>query len=356
MAMTKEEKIIRKFERLYGLDYEISKEHSLTPEQLLYIQKYTSVRTCGETILKYRKPTTLDHLYNLIVECLSYGRNLSLEKATCMYGKELGEIKFKECSASKAITLKKMIDMYGEDEGKVRWKSYCDKQAVSNTFEYKQEKYGWTKEQFDEYNASRAVTLDNLVNRHGEEKGNQMFDDYCEKQRYVGITREYFIETYGEKDGMKKYVDMLIAKAAQDGITKTSDKSNIFIDNFSNEINNDSHIKEFVLYDYDTDKVYAYDYINHELKLCIEFNGVYWHMKPSLYKSSDIHKLRNNTASQIWERDLIKKESFLKKYPDYKYVYVWEDEAYHNYLRSDYSLNETYMNELIQSLGLKVVV
>lgn len=44
------------------------------------------------------------------------------------------------------------ILMFGEEEGLKKWNHYCELQSKSNTFEYKKEKYGWTKEDFDAYN------------------------------------------------------------------------------------------------------------------------------------------------------------------------------------------------------------
>lgn len=104
-------------------------------------------------------------------------------------------------------------------------------------------------------------------------------------------------------------------------------------------------------------KLYELDYVNHDLKLCIEFNGVYWHMKPSLYEPNDINNTLCLTASTIWSKDAIKKDVFLSKYPDYKYIYVWEDEAYINYKNdSKTELNEQYMFDLIAELGLTVAL
>ena len=112
----------------------------------------------------------------------------------------------KICSQTVGITENAMIRKWGEKEGKKRWKSYCDKQAETNTFEYKQEKYGWSKEQFEEFNKSRAVTLELCIERHGEEAGRKMWDEYCERQRYT-TSLEYMIEEYGEEEGTKKYKD-----------------------------------------------------------------------------------------------------------------------------------------------------
>jgi hypothetical protein len=53
-------------------------------------------------------------------------------------------------------TLENMILRYGEIEGTKKWNSYINKQSITNTYEYKKEKYGWDKITFDQYNKSRA--------------------------------------------------------------------------------------------------------------------------------------------------------------------------------------------------------
>lgn len=70
----------------------------------------------------------------------------------------------------------------------------CDKQAYSNSLEYKQIKHGWTKEQFDTYNKSRATTKKSLIEKYGEQEGTQKWKEYCNKQSYAGCKLEYFIE------------------------------------------------------------------------------------------------------------------------------------------------------------------
>jgi len=74
-----------------------------------------------------------------------------------------------------------MIKKYGITEGAERWNSYCKKQADSNKFEYKQEKHGMTYEEYDEYNKSRAVTLDNMIKRYGVQDGLFHWNQYVER-------------------------------------------------------------------------------------------------------------------------------------------------------------------------------
>ena len=68
---------------------------------------------------------------------------------------------------------------WGVELGKQKWQEYKNKQAEKNKFEYKQNKFGWTKEKFDEFNKSRAVTLKNMINRYGQEIGNEKWKTYC---------------------------------------------------------------------------------------------------------------------------------------------------------------------------------
>ena len=112
------------------------------------------------------------------------------------------------CDARQSVTKEKMIKKYGITEGTERWNSYCKKQADSNKFEYKHEKHGMTYEEYDEYNKSRAVTLDNMIKRYGVQDGLFHWNQYVERQRYT-CTLEYFIEKYGDTIGTEKYNDFV---------------------------------------------------------------------------------------------------------------------------------------------------
>ena len=74
------------------------------------------------------------------------------------------------------VTLENMSRKYPRAEAEERYRIYIEKQRVKNTYEFKKQKYGWTEEQFNEYNKSRAVTLENCIKKHGEEKGTRIFN------------------------------------------------------------------------------------------------------------------------------------------------------------------------------------
>ena len=116
----------------------------------------------------------------------------SLEECIKKYGEVEGKKRWEKYCKSISITLNKFIEKYGEVEGKKRWDSYREKQRITNTYEYKKEKYGMTKEEFITYNKSRACTLENLIKRHGKKEGQDIWDEYVFRQAYT-TTREYFI-------------------------------------------------------------------------------------------------------------------------------------------------------------------
>jgi len=94
-----------------------------------------------------------------------------------------------------AITENNLIKKWGEEVGKEKWKTYCNKQSLTNKFEYKMEKYGWTKDKFDEYNKSRSITLDIMIKKYGENIGIIKWNDYIEKQKTTK-SKSYVIEKH----------------------------------------------------------------------------------------------------------------------------------------------------------------
>jgi hypothetical protein len=238
-----------------------------------------------------------------------------------------------------AVTLKNLVKKYGENEGKLRWEKYRNLQAVTNTFEYKREKYGWNREDFDKFNQSRAITEENLINRHGDEEGKKIFSDYCKKQITNGKSLEWFIEKHGDESGYNVYKLMLINKAK--GINSpgcVSRASQDFFDNLDILIGtkfNTSYSRknrERIFYIEEFNKTYSVDYYIEELNLAIEFNGDYYHANPKKYKC-DAHfnlcKKGGVIAKDLWEKDE-KKYHLLEKYHGIKTIVVWESDYYKN--------------------------
>ena len=240
------------------------------------------------------------------------------------------------------VTVESLTALYGKKEGLERFEKYCNKQSETNTFEYKMKKYGWTQEQFDEYNKSRAVTLEHLIQRHGEEKGNKIWLNYCEQQGYTNKL-EYFIEREGSYEkGLSVYNEICKekGKASKSG-TNNSCVSIIekeFIDNFENIINEKIEYcyktNQYWLWSEFTNSYMFYDMVDTKRKKVIEFNGDFWHANPELYEKND--GIFSKTAENIWEYDKRKKQEMADR--GYDVRIVWEGEYKKN--------KEKVLNEL----------
>lgn len=103
---------------------------------------------------------------------------------------------------SRGLTLYKLYLLYGRRNGKLKWDNYRLKQANSNSFEYKNKKYGMSYEEFVNYNKSRSTTLENMILRYGESEGTIRYNSYIEKQRVNGVKLEYFVNKYGHDKGL----------------------------------------------------------------------------------------------------------------------------------------------------------
>lgn len=279
------------------------------------------------------------------------------------------------CKLGRGVTITKLKLKYGDNEGEVRWKAYCKKQSETNSLEYKSAKYGMTESEFTEYNLSRAVTKENLIKRHGEKLGIEKWNTYVARQSYAGCKIEYFIEKYGEIDGIKKYNDVNKQKAQsldnfikKYGETIGKEKWKSYIENKKKSVIAQSLFLELYknLLDSDKNSCYFYD-INNELKIIngnkskkydfsiiskkfiIEFNGDVYHANPIYNKADDIVKYAPKsliTASEIWKRD----EQKIKFAEDagYKVLVVWESEYKENKEKVINDLLEVINNEPIK--------
>lgn len=224
------------------------------------------------------------------------------------------------------------IEKFGEEEGLKRWNSYCNKQAVTNTFEYKKAKYGWTKDQFDEFNRSRSCTLENFIKRHGEIEGTRKWNEYCEIQRYT-TTLEYFQKTYGEIEGKEKWEAYQKAKSPITlkivAHSKIADNMFLELSKFfkGNEIYTETLNEEYNLND-----VFKLDYYDKTLNVAVEFYGDYWHCNPNHFKSdeklSPIFK-NGEYVKDIWDYDK-KRQEYVEKSLKTKMFIVWEEDYRHN--------------------------
>ena len=245
-----------------------------------------------------------------------------------------------------AMTKEKMIDKYGEEEGNKRWEKYCKRQSETNTFEYKQKTYGWTEEEFKKFNKSRAVTLKNLIKKYGEEEGNKKWNNYIEQQKLTksweymvekfgiekarkinkskAITLEGLIDKYGEEEGNKRWENFLINRIK--GVSKISQTLFKNLDKYigKNHITYfDSKNSEYFISS--KDQIYYLDYYIKDLNICIEYNGGCFHGDERIYEDNEYCNPfdKSLTAKELREKDKERYEYLYKNYGIKTFV-IWE--------------------------------
>ncbi len=231
-------------------------------------------------------------------------------------------------SKKTAITLANLIEKYGTESGQTRWESYRRKQAETNTFEYKKEKFGWSEDEFAEYNKGRSATLENMISRHGEDIGIERWNAYCERQRYTN-TVDYFKKKLGHDAGLEKYKEInakkaLVHRVSSQIYSKVEKEFILLLESQLGNVDNSSIANPYCLWDNDLNRHYIYD-IKHK-DCIIEFNGDYWHANPLIYNEADT--IKDHTATEIWNKDARKIEVANKK--GFRTLVVWESDYINN--------------------------
>lgn len=266
----------------------------------------------------------------------------SMNKIT-QYAFDIPDSDFLKFRKSMAVTLEGLTKKYGEAEALVKWERYVNLQSVTNTFEYKREKYGWTEEDFKKFNVSRGVTLKNLIRKHGEEEGTRIFNGYVEKQRVNGKSLSWFIDKHGEERGREIFKSMLDGKLkGMNGVTNSKpsqelfDKLDLIIGEKYKTYYFNKNGEYEVLID-EINRVFYLDFYIEDLNVCVEFFGDYYHANPKKYRNPDaLIKFRSvYKVSDIWTRDKNRIEN-LKKYRGIKTIVVWESDYYKNKDNDDF--------------------
>ena len=240
---------------------------------------------------------------------------------------------------------------YGDIEGKRRWDEYREKQRYSNTYEAKKKKFNWTREQFDEYNKSRAVTYEKCIKRHGPDKGKKIWEKYVERQRYTN-TLEYFVGKYGKDEGYINWKEYNNEKGKSSSLEWIMEKNNVdqedaleilmsryksrytskseltFVNLLEEDLNETltytTKTKQFCIWNYHTNSPKFYDITCSKRMKIIEFNGDYWHCNPKKYDKDFFHRHAEMTAKEIWHLDYLKRKAALERGFEMKIVW-WSD-------------------------------
>ena len=249
-----------------------------------------------------------------------------------------------------AASKESFIQRYGEEEGNRRYEEYVKFHSEKNKFEYKRDKLGWTKEEFDDYNKQRAITLENMVEHHGAELGEKLWKEYCGRQAYAGCALEYFVEKYGEDEGQRKYNEVNEQKSPnkenfvrkygeiegeriwkaywlkRSHNTPVSEVSQRLFDEILSQIPSNQYSKvKYASFGGERPILgrngYMFPDFLYDNKKVIEFNGDYWHKNPKIYAEDDESRLK-------WKQDS-ERQSELERL-GYEVLVVWEKEFHDN--------------------------
>jgi len=283
--------------------------------------------------------------------------------------KEEADVLAQNWQENRKNTLSNFIKRHGKEDGERRFNEYRSKQAYSNTLEYMIKKYGVEEgtEKYYSANKKRAITLENCVDKHGEEKGTVVWNGYVEKQRTAGISLEYFIEKHGKEAGTEihamvnkkklmtfegflfrangdveaatvefnKYQQNLwkssiknrgVSKSSQIVFSKIRDK--LVELGYLNFYFAD-HNCEWGVNIINKNRYVYFDFFLKDTGKAIEYNGNYYHANPRIYDKDfevSIYGVKKR-AEEIWESDR-QRILDIKSVPYVKDVLtIWEDEC-----------------------------
>lgn len=193
--------------------------------------------------------------------------------------------------------------------------AYC----YNTKIEYYLEK-GMSEEQAEEALIERQTTfsLEKCIDKYGDEEGTKVWlerqtkwiktmDDKSDEEKAEIYKRKILNSKSHSKVSMKLFDDIY------DKIKDDFEK--IYYGNL---------INEYFIYDRDKKRYFLYDFVVKDTKKCIEFNGWYWHCKPSLYEADFYNMNKKMYAKEIWEFDAYKNNLIEKN--GFEVLVVWEDD------------------------------
>lgn len=289
--------------------------------------------------------THLKKAHQMTLDEYTLKHNLKKPDLFCVNVKEL-----------KKVTLENLIKKYGTEEGTEKWNRYRERQAHSNSFEYKQEKHGWTKDQYDDYNNCRASTEENFIKRHGEEEGTKKWKAYCERQSYAGVTEGYFVEKYGPIEGVKKFKEVCSKKAhtlegyiQKFGEVIGKERWERFLRSSAKEMTQSKTANDMfmvileqlpvdrhasIFFDQKNSeyffakrgyKTLFVDFCDIATKKVIEFAGDYWHGNPAKFASDHFNTHTQCTAKELYDKTL-ERNKILEEVHGCKVLLIWEND------------------------------
>lgn len=324
--------------------------------KLYYIQSYVPQVQYRVLNYKYYKLSCCENCYK--EQIVKYTDKIPKYKywymkngisAMIMFGYSYNDYK-KLASQTTGVTEQSVIHKWGKTIGKQKWTEYKLKQAETNSYEYKRLKYNINKEEYNNYNKSRGITLNNLIKKYGDEVGTKKYQEYVNKQKLTK-SWDYMVIKYGEEKAKQinksKIPQNLLSKSYSDISQELFNEiDNILLNKLNKQYTTYFAIKnnEYIIYNKEKHKYYCLDYYIEELNLCIEFNGDYWHCNPNLYNKDDTVSINNKKYNvvDIWMKDKYRIDYLLENY-QIQTIVVWESD----YLENKQTCIDNIINNLL---------
>ncbi len=129
---------------------------------------------------------------------IKYGEDVGLKKfkekckLSAVYKNDIiekyGEIEGKRMLSSRGASLENYINRHGEEQGKIKWDNYLEKRALA-----------YKKKHEDGFKFAK-LDRNYYCNLYGSSEGNKRFDKNLVRMKYQS-TKKFFINKYGEIDG-----------------------------------------------------------------------------------------------------------------------------------------------------------
>ena len=338
-------------ERYFLLDYSFIKDETVKRMVSSRGSSYDPVNVAKH------KGISLDEAIELVNK-RKFETSGSLESYIARHGEILGKQKYDEFRFKCVINKDTLIEKYGEVIGTQKWDNYTSSRdsgsinfylkkcnndlelatiehnlfrklcSDTGTKEYYTKKYGQDYVDDLNYRKGYKSTLQYFVDEYGEEDGVIKHKEFGKKK---AITLDNMIEKYGEDVGRVKYLNWL-EKSCPIGnnfacVSKQSiNFFKLLEDKLGRKLQYGSKSKELRLQDIKDCKSYYYDCYDEESNTIIEFNGSIWHPSPLLSEEEkliwSVGGFNNISYTESLEKDT-RKINFAKS-EGYDIIVVWD--------------------------------
>ena len=228
-------------------------------------------------------------------------RKNDLESFIKRHGEELGTIKYNEFRSkiSRSRTLEGMIENHGEEEGTKLHEKMCSDIRYHRSRKGYLEIYGEDEgeKRYEEYQNKRrySMSLDGLIEKYGEDEGLYRYNRYHSLRKSFSSLNG-LIARYGKDIGTKKFLniqeslrkgkegtDIISSKISRILFRAILDRIQIMFSDLSKDVFYGENEKRILTGKFvgDISLSRVPDFLIKSMNIIIEFQGDYWHPRPS---------------------------------------------------------------------------